>query len=325
MNVVEMVDMKRPHVVLLGAGASRAVLPKGDKNGRVLPVMDDFIEVLGLEYLLDGIDIYTESKNFEDIYSEISSRQECNKVCLLLENAIWNYFYSLELPSYPTIYDYLLLSLRKKDAIATFNWDPLLLKAYSRVSKITDKLPQMLFLHGNVLVGICDKDNKGGFYGSYCPTCGKLYERTKLLYPVKQKQYSNDKFIRDQWNGIRACLKNAFSITIFGYSAPKTDSEAINLLKNAWGPVRTRELEQIEIIDIKTDDELRETWREFIHTHHYETHASYFESSLAKFPRRINEAYWSMLMECLFIDTHEITQGLSFVDLEKEFKELIKY
>ncbi|MHA1748548.1 MAG: hypothetical protein ACTSXN_02865 [Promethearchaeota archaeon] len=29
----------------------------------------------------------------------------------------------------PTIYDYLILSLRKKDVIATFNWDPLLVQA----------------------------------------------------------------------------------------------------------------------------------------------------------------------------------------------------
>ena len=37
--------------------------------------------------------------------------------------------------------------------------------------------------------------------------------------------------------------------TIFGYSAPKTDVEAIDLLKQAWGAIGDRNLEQTEIIN----------------------------------------------------------------------------
>jgi hypothetical protein len=39
-------DVKRPRVVILGAGASIAACPSGDANGRRLPVMIDFVEKL---------------------------------------------------------------------------------------------------------------------------------------------------------------------------------------------------------------------------------------------------------------------------------------
>jgi hypothetical protein len=35
----------------------------------------------------------------------------------------------MEIPDHVTLYDELLLTLRSKDLIATFNWDPLLLQA----------------------------------------------------------------------------------------------------------------------------------------------------------------------------------------------------
>jgi hypothetical protein len=42
----------RSHLVVLGAGASRAAFPKGDQNGKKLPLMADLVEVLQLEGLL---------------------------------------------------------------------------------------------------------------------------------------------------------------------------------------------------------------------------------------------------------------------------------
>ena len=44
-------------------------------------------------------------------------------------------------------------------------------------------------------------------------------------------------------------------ITIFGYSAPKSDVEALDMMKRAWGKVDDRKLEEIEIIDIKDENE----------------------------------------------------------------------
>jgi len=60
--------MERPHLVILGAGASRAACPRGDRSGRPLPLMADFSKCLGLDEVLRswGVD---QSANFEDVYS----------------------------------------------------------------------------------------------------------------------------------------------------------------------------------------------------------------------------------------------------------------
>jgi hypothetical protein len=59
-----------PHVVILGAGASRACCMKGDRHGRKLPLMNDFVDCVGIEDLIckSGHD---PSINFEAIYSRI--------------------------------------------------------------------------------------------------------------------------------------------------------------------------------------------------------------------------------------------------------------
>lgn len=113
----------------------------------------------------------------------------------------------------------------KKDAIATFNWDPLLLQAYNRVVKITDDLPELLFLHGCVHAGICRQDNRFGHIKAHCPVCGHSFQKIPLLYPVKQKDYTSDIFIRDQWQAVKYYLQQSLILTIFGYSAPETDRE----------------------------------------------------------------------------------------------------
>lgn len=47
-NEYERVMKNRPHVVILGAGATMAAIPGGDKNGRRSSVMSGFIESLGV-------------------------------------------------------------------------------------------------------------------------------------------------------------------------------------------------------------------------------------------------------------------------------------
>ncbi|MBC8348881.1 MAG: hypothetical protein O3A82_02200 [Verrucomicrobia bacterium] len=37
----------KPHVVLLGAGASMASFPEGDRNGNILPGMNDLPTIVG--------------------------------------------------------------------------------------------------------------------------------------------------------------------------------------------------------------------------------------------------------------------------------------
>ncbi len=287
--------------------------------------MDNFVDTLGIGYLLEDLNIEHENINFEDIWSDLYNREEHGEIMIQIEEIIFKYFFSLKLPETPVIYDYLILSLRKKDAIATFNWDPLLVQAYLRVLNITDQLPSLIFLHGNVAVGMCDEHKIGGPISRLCPICQRHFHKIKCLYPIDDKDYENDPFIYDQWNTVRHYLKNAFSVTIFGYSAPKTDVSAIKLLKKAWGQTEERYLEQIEIIDIKSEKELLDTWSDFIHTHHYKVFNSYFDSTIAKFPRRSIEAFTQCFLEVKWIENHKIPEHLSFFELERNIKHLLSY
>jgi len=120
-------------MVVLGAGASRATCPRGDANGKLLPLMNDFAKILSLEGLFRSWSI-DPNQNFESIFSDLYQRKETTKINQIQE-AVEAYFGDLELSDTPTIYDHLVLSLRKHDLIATFNWDPLLIYAYRRSSQ----------------------------------------------------------------------------------------------------------------------------------------------------------------------------------------------
>ena len=63
--------MGKPHVVILGAGASRQAFPDGDNNGKRLPLMRDFVETLELDAVLTKYKIEYEGKNFEEVYSDL--------------------------------------------------------------------------------------------------------------------------------------------------------------------------------------------------------------------------------------------------------------
>ncbi|MEO9264135.1 MAG: hypothetical protein ABI282_08560 [Candidatus Baltobacteraceae bacterium] len=68
---IQDIQVSKPHVVILGAGASRAALPQGDCVGNLLPVMDDLVEICRLDGILASAGFDTK-RNFEELYSEIS-------------------------------------------------------------------------------------------------------------------------------------------------------------------------------------------------------------------------------------------------------------
>lgn len=289
--------VSQPHVVILGAGASRAALPDGDVSGLELPLMADFLDVLpAVREPIEGIGIEIDEKDFELTYSRIAASGEHPAVVEIIETEIYRYFDSLRLPPTPTLYDYLLLALRGKDVIATFNWDPLLLQAAQRCRVPDVESPRLLFLHGNVLSGFCTAHSVSGYRGNYCSTCGREFRPSRLLYPKDDKNYSLDPQIRGAWDYLKRSLKNAFMVTIFGYSAPISDKSAVDALKAAWGENAFEEMNQVEIIDIREEGELRAAWHDFIHFDHYEVHAGFHDSWIAKHPRRTGEAhrqqYW---------------------------------
>lgn len=183
-----------PHVVILGAGASRAATSTGDANGRRLPVMEDFVEILGLAQILEHANVNWVKRNFEDVYDELYRRDPNAPEVKEIDRHIQSYFCSLMLPDCFTVYDSLLLSLREKDLVASFNCDPLLLQAYKRHASIR-RLPRVVFLHENVAFGACSGCRVKGPLGILCQNCRRELMPTRLLYPVRDKNYSNDPFL----------------------------------------------------------------------------------------------------------------------------------
>ena len=191
----EKLKRKAPFVYL-GSRGNKSDYPLGDINGLKSPVLEDFLATTGLSNMLKDVVLRTTSKNIEDIYSEL---YETNHFELIeeIEKGIISYYSKMQIPTKPTLYDYLILFLRSKDCIATFNWDPLLLQAYNRVNRITNNLPQLIFLHGSVAVGLrknCMRYKP--LQNGTCSKCGEHLAMSKLLYPVKDKDYQSDIFIR---------------------------------------------------------------------------------------------------------------------------------
>jgi hypothetical protein len=303
-----------PHVVLLGAGASLAAFPNGERNGKLLPLMSNFVEVVGLEGLLKSAGISPPYSNFENLYASLYEQEEKRDFTLELEDKIYQYFAKMEICEEPTIYDVLLLSLREKDVIATFNWDPFLWQAYSRNYHYAE-LPHILFLHGNVAVGFCKNCHAQGPRGRLCSGCRRPFRPSHLLYPITKKNYASDSFISSAWSALKDAMKRAWALTIFGYGAPVSDTEAVGLLSNFWGSPSERRLEEIEIIDILDDTALSARWNRFILSHHYRTATTFYDSLLAKHPRRTSEALWANLMEARAVEDMQIPTGLSFKEL----------
>lgn len=80
------------HVVILGAGATIATIPNGDKNGIKAPAMANFFETTNMGHLLEKFEIKTTSNNLEDIYSELYKNPIYHDKLQALDDAIYNYF-----------------------------------------------------------------------------------------------------------------------------------------------------------------------------------------------------------------------------------------
>jgi hypothetical protein len=182
-------------------------------------------------------------------------------------------------------------------------------------------MPKLAFLHGNLLAGYCEVDKVPGLAGGRCSQCGKPFTRTPLLYPVRHKDYASNPAIASQWGLLKYGFENAFMITIFGYSGPKTDQEAIRAMQQAWGIPGNRPMEQTEFITRQTDKEISEAWSDFFHTHHYDVQDDFYDSWIANHPRRTWEAYVNQYYEALYVSDNSIPRDLDFPKLWAWFEQ----
>ena len=95
-------------------------------------------------------------------------------------------------------------------------------------------------------------------------------------------------------------------------------------------PRKFASVPQFELIDVRAEEDVCKSWSKFIHTHHYDYCTDYFQSSLARFPRRTSEDYFASYYftteEEAFHDANPIPDGGfdSFDDMWAWHKKLIE-
>ena len=153
--------------------------------------------------------------------------------------------------------------------------------------------------------------------------CGREFQPSSLLYPKDDKDYSSDSQIRSEWDYLKRTLEKAFMVTIFGYSAPVADTSAVGALKEAWGENALGEMNQVEIVDIRDETELRASWRDLIRFEHYEVHSCFYDSWIAKHPRRTGEAHRKQYWEAEFLADNDVPQDLDLDGIKNWYRRLI--
>lgn len=287
--------INEPHVVILGAGASCAAAAAGaEKNNRKLPTMNQLPRILDLDDILTDDQILEAENDFESFYDKLLIANN-SEITSEIEGRLYAYFDSLELSEELTLYDKLILSLRKKDLIASFNWDPLLGYAYGRNGKLMT-LPHLVFLHGNVLQGLCQKGNSLGWKTIPCDICGGRFSEVPLLYPVSNKDYTTDPVLVESWKILDFYLSVAYFITIFGYSAPYTDRGARERIVNEIQENQKLRLLQLEIINLDAENLSKGNLKEIISGTHCSLGHSFEESWLNLHPRFTCEALYQATM-----------------------------
>jgi hypothetical protein len=248
--------------------------------------MNNLVNILGLGQILEGAGVrFGGAADFELIYDKLASSPGAEAARAKVEQAVRDYFSALELPEHVTLYDQLLLSMRQKDIIATFNWDPFLLQACAR-NRLVGHLPKVVFLHGNVYLGYCPRHSTFGYATQNCNQCGSPFEPSPLLFPIKNKNYRDHPLLAQQWNYLSQDLEHAYMLTIFGYAAPTSDAAAREIMLKAWSSNTTRELAQIEIIDILPRRTLEKRWDDFVGDLHGGKVSRFSHTWQFRYPRR---------------------------------------
>lgn len=96
----------------------------------------------------------------------------------------------------------------------------------------------------------------------------------------------------------------------------------MDAIKAAWGTPQERQLEQFEIIEIRGEEEVLQSWKDLIHTHHYEVVDDYFDSWLGKHPLRSVNQFVEQFLEAQFIDDSPLPRDVGFKKLWAEVEGL---
>lgn len=138
------------------------------------------------------------------------------------------------------------------------------------------------------------------------------YSFGTLLFPTHHKNYSQDPIISMAWSKFEKALVVGSLLTIIGYGAPKSDVDAISLISKFWSS-RDANLKEIQIVDVKSEDEIFNSWRDVTYSHHFTCHKNVYSIFLFQFPRRSNSAYLDQFFQCRFLNgSHGFRSGMTF-------------
>jgi hypothetical protein len=124
------------------------------------------------------------------------------------------------------VYDYLLLS-SEKDVVATFNWDPFLVQTYRRHRGFS---AATYCSHGASALA-CVTHVVGRPAGDV-PEVRAAF-RHHASSTRFDKDYASDGS-SNRSEGAALVPRASLFLTIFGYSAPRTDAVVIDVRKKAW-------------------------------------------------------------------------------------------
>lgn len=294
--------LQDPHVVIIGAGASKAACPNGDRNGKVIPLLKSVCEIDGISECLETYDFdQCLLEDFELLFSRLYEDETKRDLVEQLETIVRAYFEQLELPKTVTLYDYLLLSLTSKDVVISFNWDPFLMQAFIR-NRSDGNLPYLLFPHGNVAVYYCALQKTAFAFDNnicdFCHDCEEKMQPMKLLYPIGDKDYAEDPLIRSAWAEAEQYLSRAAGVTIFGYGAPDTDQEALKLLKKYFKESHIDEIAPFEVINLPSAQREQEAkWKEISSDRMFVYLNDFKDSMLWRSPRVSLEALFDAILQ----------------------------
>ena len=184
-------------------------------------------------------------------------------------------------------------------------------------------MPRLAFLHGNVRVRYCNTHGAIETKTKLCPKCGGRLNKSKLLYPISKKNYHSDPVIKTAWDITTLRLQDSTVLTIFGYGAPESDVEAVSLLENAWKTNPLVEVAETEIIDIKKQEEIYETWSRFVEHYRYKHRVSVSDSWILNYPRRTCEAHIRIISRGIPVEFTPIPLKSNFEELKKWLEPLL--
>ena len=200
--------------------------PNGDLHGRPVPLLRDVATELGLASRFpDGLRDLAGS-DFEAAYSRLHDRDP--ELTQEIDEQVRAYFAELELPTEATIYDALLLSLRDQGRSVHVQLGSVPVPGAPSASsrRSTQRFaPNRLVpprQRGRRFCG--EHEQVRGIPGSSCWHCGKTLLSGRLLFPVEHKDYQDGSMIEREWEAAQGYLPHAFMLTVFGYSAPETES-----------------------------------------------------------------------------------------------------